>query len=149
MRSEQGFTLIELLTIIAIIGVLAALSLSGFSIYRASAAYAVATGTMHDARNALEAALADQSNLPAQVPLQAQVVQGEIANVLGKAMLPGMQLPRNMKLQYSYDPACVDAGCIETFLQTNHCYGIEFPRFVRFGDGVEVLVEHIGGAGCG
>lgn len=148
MRTERGFTLIELLTIIAIIGVLAALSMSGFSIYRASAAYAVATGALHDARNALEAALADQGHLPAQVPLTAQTIQGPIGDVLGKVMLPGMQLPRNVKLQFSYDPACVDPSCMESFLQTNHCYGIEYPRFVRFGDGLEVTLEHISGSGC-
>jgi len=148
MRSDRGFTLIELLTIIAIIGVLAAISLSGFSIYRASAAYAVASASMHDARNALEAALADQNSLPPAVPLTEQSVAGPISDPQGRMVLPGMQVPKNLMFRYSYDPSCVDPGCVEAFFQTNHCYGVEYPRFVRFGDGLEILLEHVSGAGC-
>ncbi len=149
MRSDRGFTLIELLTVIALIGILASLSISGFHLYKASAAYAVAAQTLHDARNALEASIVDQDNLPPPVPLSEQVAQGVVTDPLGKQILLGLQVPKNMKIRYAYDPDCVDSSCpYEAYLQANHCYGNEYSRWVRFGDGVEVVLEHVAGAGC-
>lgn len=49
-KSEAGFTLIELLTVIAIIGILAYLSINSFALYRGTAFDARAEG---DLRNAL------------------------------------------------------------------------------------------------
>ena len=148
MSTERGFTLIELLTVVAIIMVLAALSLSGFSLYRASAYYAVASQTLHDARNSLEASLSDQNNLPPAIGLAEQHVQGPIQDPAGRQLLVGMQLPKQLKLQYSYDPTCVDASCSESFLQANHCNGKEYTSWTRFGDGLEVALEHVSGEGC-
>lgn len=149
MQSERGFTLIELLTVIAIIGVLASLSMSGFSLYKASAAYAVASQTLHGARNALEAALSDPDNPPAAVELDSQEAPGPIADPVARRLLLGMQLPRNVKLSYGYDPTCLDSACAyESYLQANHCSGKEFVRWIRFGDGVEIMLDHVRGDGC-
>ena len=148
MKSQAGFTLIELLTVIAIIGVLSALGVTNLAYYKANAAYASATTTMHNARNALEAGLSDPDNLPGAVGLTSQTSQGSLTNVAAAALLPGMLLPSDVKFQVEYDPACSTGACQSDFLQVNHCFGREYIRFLRFGDGVELYLDHIDGVGC-
>ena len=138
--------MIELLTVIAIIGVLSSLALSSFSLYRASAAYAVANQTLHDARNALEASLVDPDNLPAS-GAGTQNFPGEMTGP-GKELLIGLKLPKDMSIDYLYSQECLDSSCEEAVLETRHCKGREFSRWTRFGDGIEVLLEHVAGAGC-
>lgn len=147
-QREDGFTLIELLTVIAIVGILSALGLTSFGYYKASAAYASVEATLHDARNALEAGTVDADNLPASVPLVLQGAQGPITDNLAADLLPGMMLPRNTAFRVSYDSSCDNGGCQSTFLQVNHCFGDEYAQFIRFGDGVELKLDHIAGEGC-
>lgn len=147
-RSEEsGFTLIELLTVIATIGVLASIMLSGFSLYRASAAYAVATSTLQSARNAVEASMSVPDTLPAAVGFTELDAQGAVPVAL-RDLMPGMQMPKDVKLSISYDPACFDPACTETILSARHCKGMEYITWQRFGDGLEIMLEHIDGAGC-
>ena len=149
LAADSGFTLIELLTVIATLGVLVSLAITGFSVYRASAAYAVANSTYKSARNALEASVSDPSNLPSAVlPAVPLTVAGPITASPVKDVMIGMQLPKNMKLQVSYDPSCQDSSCIEAFLSSRQCMGREYLYWFRRGDGVESLVENVGGAGC-
>ena len=146
---ESGFTLIELLTVVALIGILASLAITGFTVYRSSAAYAVATTTYKSARNALEAAVSDPSNLPAAVsPMVAVSSPGIITASPVKGVMPGMSVPKNMKIQVSYDPTCQDASCNEAFLSARHCMGKQYLYWFRRGDGVESLVENVAGSGC-
>ncbi len=147
MKQEQGFTLIELLTVIGIIGILASLGITSFSYYKASAAFASAEQTLHDARNAIEAAVVDQDNLPASVPLTNQKGQGQIQDATAAAYLPGLMLPRNLDFNVSYDNTCSNAACTKDFIQVRHCSGEKYIRWLRYGDGVEVKLEP-SGSGC-
>ena len=148
MNSQRGFTLIELLTVICILGILSALGLYSFSVYNQRAAYVVAEQTLSDARTDLEASITNVDNPPASVPLFAQSAQGALQNASAAALLPIMRIPRNVKFQVSYDASCIDGGCQSEFLQVNHCNGSEYVRWIRFGDGVDVLLDHIAGSGC-
>jgi len=144
---ESGFSLIELLTVIGTIGILAAIMTSGFSVYRASAAYAVASSAFHSARNALEVSLSDADNLPSPVGLETTSGPGGVAAPL-RGILPGMQLPKQTKISMSYDPACITDSCTESQITVKHCQAREYVTWSRFGDGVEMLLQHVSGAGC-
>ena len=148
MKSEKGFTLIELLTVIGTIGVLAYLGLTAFKLYRSKGFYSSATITLHNAQNALEAAIVDQDHPPAALPLTVADGQGAIVDPAMAAILPGMKLSSHMELSAFYDPDCLDASCIASILQASPCLGEEHVRSVRSGDGLEVLLEHVAGNGC-
>jgi len=146
--SQSGFTLIELLVVVAIVGILASLGLTSFNFYKASAAYATAESTLHDARNAIEASMVDADNPPELVNLMAIEQQGPVQDPDAKQLLPGLVIPRNTKFQVAHDPDCLAAGCQAQFVQVNHCLGKEFVRWIRFGDGLEMKLDKIAGEGC-
>lgn len=149
MRSEKGFTLIELLTIIVILGILAALGIQSFSVYKAGAAYGVANKTLRDARTVLEASIANYDDPPGAVTLVSQSTPGRLTDGAAQALLPEMMLPKDVTFRVEFDPSCLDSSCQQQMMQVNHCLGEEFVRFIRFGDGLDVLMEHQAGAGCG
>lgn len=145
---KRGFTLIELLTVISLLGVLAGLALQAFYIYRANGYYAVTESTLKNARTALEAGLSNVDNLPTAVGLTSQASPGSIGDPGLSTLLPGMRLPNNVKLQAMYDDTCDVGACTSEILQVNHCKGSEFARYIRFGDGSDILMQHVAGAGC-
>ena len=145
---EAGFTLIELLTIIGIIGVLSLLGMSSFKVYRADAAYSVAESTLRNARSAVEASVNNIDNPPPAVSHTVQTASGPIADANARAFLPAMQLPKNVKFQVSYDPTCTSGACQSELLEVSHCYSNEYARWIRFGDGLDLTLEHIAGGGC-
>jgi prepilin-type N-terminal cleavage/methylation domain-containing protein len=128
MRSASGFTLIELLVVIAIITLLTYMGFALFALHKAT--------------------VNDFDHPPGAVGLVQQGTRGTLNDAAARALLPGFQVPDNVVFRVSYDPSCEDAGCEREFLQVNHCLGKEFVRWVRFGDGVDVLFEHVPGEGC-
>ena len=148
IRREQGFTLIELLTVIGIIGVLAYLGIQSFDVYKSRAAYASAITTLHNTRNALELRQNDQDNPPGAVALTTQAVQGPIIDPSMSGLLPGMMVPNKTNLSVSYDPSCVIGACQSDLIEVDPCLGKEHVQWIRFGDGVDVLLEHIAASGC-
>lgn len=148
MKNEQGFTLIELLSVIAIIGVLAGLGVSSLTIYQANAAYAVAGDTMRNARTAFEAGINDIDNPPPSVALITQTSQGSLSDASAAQILRGMMLPKNIEFRVQYDSNCLNAGCQSAMIEVSHCRADEHLRWVRFGDGMGVLLENLAGGGC-
>jgi prepilin-type N-terminal cleavage/methylation domain-containing protein len=149
MKLERGFTLIELLTVIGTLGVLLYLSINSYKLFRSSAGYGAAQMTMISGRNEVEAAVnKDPDNLPAAVPLTTQSAQGPLTNNVAHALLPNFILGKKVKFSVSYDPTCDNAGCQSEYVEASHCMGLEHIAWVRFGDGVGVVLEHLPGGGC-
>ncbi len=147
MRRDSGFTLLELLVVMTMIGILSYLGLTSFYVYKSDAAYSVAESVLRNARVAVEASLNDIDNPPAAVDL-VQTASGKITNQSASQYLPGMQLPKNIKITVVYDPSCAEAGCQSDFLEVRHCLGKEYLQWVRFGDGTEAQLNHLAGVGC-
>lgn len=143
---EAGFTLIELFVVISVIGVLAAISLSSFKVYRASAQYSVADQTLGFAKRALEAGVVGQEDDIPAVGLTSQSASGSIQNNQASELLPGMLLPNNVELKVMHDPDC--SGCTKDMLEVQHCSAKQLARWVRFDDGVEVTLDKVAGGGC-
>jgi prepilin-type N-terminal cleavage/methylation domain-containing protein len=148
MAGNKGFTLIELLTVISIIGILSALGITSFKVYRNSAAYSVSEKTLRDARTAIEASANNVEVARVAVPGLVQTSQGAITDAAGSVFLPGMMIPRNVKFTARFDPTCQGGGCEMEHLEVSHCFGLEHISWTRFGDGIDVLLENVAGGGC-
>ncbi len=150
-RGEAGFTLIELLTVISIIGVLAALSLQGFTLYKPYAAYAVAQSGADTAMKSVYAAYAQPGVDAATFPAldDEQLVPGPLTDVTARELFPGFQLGRRQKISYFHDPTCRDEFCgVQTSFDVRHMDGRHFVRWTRTGDGIEVSLK-VAGDGLG
>ncbi len=143
-HQQRGFTLIELLTVIGILGVLASLAITSFSMYRANAAYSVVQRTLQDARAGVESSLTNPDSLPPAVAVVNQQAPGALADASARTFLPATQIPRNISFTVSFDPGCQGGGCQSAFLEARHLYGKRYQQWVRFGDGLYVPVEVAG-----
>lgn len=148
MNTQRGFTLVELIVVVAIIGILAKLGITSFTVYRSDAAYANVQRTMRDLQLAASAGTLDIDHLPGAVALTTQNTAGAITNPAASAFLVGFKLPSNMKLQVSYDPACVGNACVSGWAQVNHCSGKQYMQWLLYGDGSYDTIGNIDGAGC-
>ena len=147
-RMERGFTLIELLTVIVLIGILSALSLKAFEIYRSNAAYASVETTLHNAVIAAEASQTNPDQLPPMLGWYMQKGPGAITNASAAEYLPGLRLPMKTTIWAMYNPGCSSAFCLSDFIQVTHCLSKQFAFWIRWGDGFAMTFRNIpGGAG--
>jgi prepilin-type N-terminal cleavage/methylation domain-containing protein len=148
INAERGFTLIELLTVVAIISIVAALGMTSFYVYRSDAAYAVSEQLLQDGIRSVEASLnnVDQSFTPIAGYVQSS--QGTITDPSAARVLVGLMIPKKSKIEFSFDPTCDNSSCVLASIQANHCMSREHTRWIRYGDGVDVRLEHLAGGGC-
>lgn len=147
-NSQKGFTLIELLVVVATLMTLTGISLQTFKEYKARAAYTVAVRTYRDARSALEASFTQPDAVYQDVSV-AQTAPGPLSDGDARAILSAFRIPKNIRFEVDYTQSCVDASCVQTYIQVNHCLGNEYVAWTRFGDGLELTQEHVAGSGCG
>lgn len=146
MRSENGFTLIELLTVIAIIGLLSALGLQGFNLYRQSAAFAASIAMVRQTKTAVAHAKSDPDNPPAAATGWSNT-PGLLPVGPARDLFVGVPVPKNMLVSYAHDPACAGQNDLETAISWRHCAGAKYIRWEQYCDGVELELE-VAGAGC-
>lgn len=145
---ESGFTLIELLTVVGIIGVLSSLGITSFYVYRSDAAYAVSERLVSDGRQSIEATLNAVDETHPTISNYVQSTQGPITDATAAKVLVGVNVPRKAKIEVSFDPDCDNSGCVMASVQANHCQADEHIKWIRYGDGVDIRLEHLAGGGC-
>jgi prepilin-type N-terminal cleavage/methylation domain-containing protein len=144
---ERGFTLIELLTVIGILGVLYYLTLTSLTVVKANAGHKTAMRLAQDARTSVEGALSEPDTIYPFAEFT-QTTQGSITDAAGSQIIPEVQVSRQTSFTFYYDPDCADASCTATRVQARHCLGKSYVVWTRFGDGEEILLDSVPGAGC-
>jgi prepilin-type N-terminal cleavage/methylation domain-containing protein len=141
-QRERGFTLIELLIVIAIVGLLAAISGSMFVYYRQNAAFSVVQRLGEDIKQDVEVASTSlDSDLPAFDVNNPQTADGPIADASARQVLTAVQIPRDTTFMGRFDPSCVDAGCESAFVELHHVKSEKYLQLFRAGDGVWAPIE--------
>lgn len=146
-ENEHGFTLIELLTTIMTMGALAGIVVQSYRDYTAKAAYGVAADSVRNARTSYEASQQDPDSTYPSIAMN-QNSAGPISDPAARELLAGFVVSDKTAFQVTHEPGCIAGGCIASFIQVNHCRGKEYVSWTRFGDGSEVLLEHVAGEGC-
>lgn len=143
-NTQSGFTLVELLTVVAIIGILASLSIASFSRAKHIASFSLVTSTMHQARTASGAGLSnDPPALREGVPFTELADNDALrGNALASTYLAGLVMPNNVSVKLEYRPECHgDDGCPMEYLEIQNASACSYQTWTRFGDGAEEIIE--------
>lgn len=148
-QADKGFTLVELLVAIAVLGVLAGLAIKAFDTYKIRAYDAIADGTFSQTRAALEAAKIDSETFPERALTSTNTGPGVPEDEDGELLLPGLVIPRDVRVFVFHEPGCRDGGCVEDVIQVRHCRSnraISYSYLKNFGTVLNRNAEP--GEGC-
>ena len=151
ITDEKGFTLIELLVTMAIISILAGLSIESVSIYRESAYNKIALNAMHSARTALEAGITDLEEEEPGWFGRWSNTPGQVLGWGGERFLPGYVNPKNVEISAFYNSWCDIATlewCLREGVFTRHCKAGKMTSWFRWKNGVETTTVHDGPPTC-
>ncbi len=143
-EGEKGFTLIELLVTIAILSILAGLSIASYTLYKENAEYAKGTATMHNARTGIGAAELELPDTFSMAYTQSSTDGSALSGLLAQAM-PGVSLPSNLRVgvELSMCNSASDPMDRAAFVVAEPCRATESVRYQKFCGGMEVLLEHV------
>lgn len=143
--AEGGFTLIELLYTLSVIGILSAMALASFYVYREDVEYRKAEYDMRNARIALE--VGDQE-APAgfSVPMtDTATAGGPVQGVLAE-ILPGAVTSPDVLLGVQYD-GCINHSAgnwtINQLLLSRPCKADRYTSYLKHCNGVEVIQRNL------
>ena len=143
MNTQRGFTLVDLLVIIALIGVLAGLSMTALYRFRLSSANKAILISMHDARTNFEGFMAGRPDGTVLDTDHVQVAGGALTDANARTMLAQFKLGNNSGIHVYTDSGCDFAGCVLAQFDSFHCRGDKFASFIRYGDSFDVQLEEI------
>jgi len=141
--SESGFTLVELLVTIAILMILSAIALTGFSVYKDQAYQKIAEQIMNQARTALEAGKQDTEASGGEAIEVDQNASGLITVEHGQTLMPGLVLPEHFRLYALHDPSCSEDACMEDYILARHCKTGKKVVYFRTYGGIESLTTNV------
>jgi len=142
-NAAQGFTMIELLISIAIIGILASLALTSFTIYRQDAEYSKAEADLRNSRTAMEAGSQDLADGYSLALTYSDVVGGVLVDPLAEVMPQGAT-SKDVRLGASYESCDGGApGDLNQYIIASSCKANKSISYSRFCNGIEVLVSEL------
>ena len=144
ISNEKGFTLVELLVTMAILMILAGLSLASFMLYKENAEYAKGSSALRNARTALgvgELELPDGYSL---AYTQSGTGGGNLAGEMARVM-PGANTPANVRLGVEVNQCDELSNPMDRamYVVSEPCHTHEAARWQKFCGGLEVLLEHV------
>ena len=147
--SEAGFTLIELLISLSIIGILAALSLTAFFVYKDKAEYAKAET---DLRTSLVAFIVGDQDAVAGDSL-ALTYTNQTGGSVPAAMeqfLPKAVTSKGVEIgaQYQYCDSTDPPFQVKMYLTAESCLADKRVEWTKFCGGTEVRLENLPGGHC-
>ena len=137
-NSNRGFTLIEMLLVVAIIMILAGLSVTAFTLYREQAYARMGEQLLSNARTALEAGKQDEEDFPSALMRVDVTAAGALPVGVGKQLFPGLVLPNDLHFFATHNPTCAADACLQDYIEARSCkINIKSVWFRTYG-GVEV-----------
>jgi prepilin-type N-terminal cleavage/methylation domain-containing protein len=148
IRSEKGFTMVELLTVVAIIGIVAKLSLTSFTIYKGKAEFSKAASLYTNARTAATAGEEDLGSAFSMSFTESTSTGAPLAGTLA-TFFPNMTMAKDVILGASVSP-CAGAGMDPNLvISVKPCRGDgKHIEYIRFCNGLDSLDFTSAGNGC-
>ena len=148
IRSERGFSLIELLTVVVIIGVLAKMSLSAFTVYKGKAEFSKAASLYTNARTSATAGEEDLGDAYSMSFTESTSSGAPLAGSLS-SFFPNITMAKDVVLGASISP-CAGAGLDPNLIiSVKPCRGNgKHIEYVRFCDGSDSTDFSSAGNGC-
>ncbi|HMO02804.1 MAG TPA: type II secretion system protein [Oligoflexia bacterium] len=147
LNKQRGFSLIELIFILLTIGVLASMSITSFNVLKMSTAYQVVATSINQLRLAAESGTIETDSLPSAFSIT-QTTSGPFSDVNAAALFPGFNQTSRTKITAEFDPSCDTGACAFIFTQVQHCNGDRYQEWLRYGDGIDIVLEDLMGDGC-
>jgi type IV pilus assembly protein PilA len=146
--NERGFTMVELLVVMGIIGILSALGLTSFYIYKDNTEIARAEAVVRNAKTAFELGVQDAAPGSSLAYTESGTTGGQISSPLD-AILPGANLTNNVRLGASFDYCDSSSSSLQVgqVLHAKPCQATRSVRWTKFCGGIEIYDTSAAG-GC-
>lgn len=147
--SEKGFTLIELLMVVVIIGILSALGMTSFFIWKEKAEYAKGQSTLRSAITAFEAGDSEAPEGTSVALTTTDTAGGPMPAAL-KDLLPGAVNSPYVELSASYESCDTGSAGLQVnrFLSVTPCKTTKRMTYTVFCNGTVVQLDNLAGGGC-
>ena len=143
LAREDGMTLADLLVTIGIIGILAAIAIQEFGVYRQRVNYVLSEETLRDARTALEGSNIDEANGAGGMQVAWLNKPGKPPTAAARRLLPGYVVPQRSDILVLKNPTCGNAMCLKEYIRARNCNADKYLYWYRFGNGIELTVRDV------
>lgn len=143
-RNEQAFTILELLFTILILGVISAMAVQSYTIYKQKAQHGSALSLFNQARSALEGGKinSESDSFSSEVMEVEQQGPGLPGGEFGQVLLSGLVIPEKHMVYVRHVTNCSEPTCVEDIISVRHCGTTEVARLVGFFSGSTVIDQH-------
>lgn len=145
---DKGFSLVELLVVLAIMGIVSGLGITGLSVYKDSAEYSKAESTLRTARTALSISELDLAS-GFSLGLTYSGTSGEPLEAALSNVLPGASVPREVRIGVLYN-SCegADGADIKSIVYSQPCRSKRQTYVTKDCAGNEIVLSNVAFLGC-